>query len=55
MTTFKSDGTLTQIDTVSVNGQVVADFNHPLANGTYNVNSTARGLSQSISRTAGPR
>ena len=30
MTTFSADGKLTQIDTVTVNGQVVADFTHPL-------------------------
>jgi hypothetical protein len=43
MTTFKADGTLTQIDTVTVNGQVVADFTHPLANGSYSVNPNCTG------------
>ncbi|HLH07592.1 MAG TPA: hypothetical protein VKW78_10165 [Terriglobales bacterium] len=43
MTTFRPDGTLTQIDTVSVNGAVVADFTHPVANGKYSVNSDCTG------------
>ncbi len=43
MTTFRDDGTLTQIDTVTVNGIVVADFTHPVAKGTYAVNSDCTG------------
>jgi len=43
MTTFKTDGTLTQIDTVTVNGQVVADFTHPVATGKYTVNPNCTG------------
>ena len=39
MTTFDGKGGLTQIDTVTVSGEVVADFTHTPATGTYTVNS----------------
>src|ERR1035438_686166 len=39
MTEFDGIGALTQIDTVTVSGQVVADFTHTPATGTYTVNS----------------
>lgn len=43
MTEFDGRGGLTQIDTVTVNGEVVADFTHPPATGTYTVNSDCTG------------
>jgi hypothetical protein len=43
MTQFDGKGGLTQIDTVTVNGEVVADFTHTPANGTYTVNSNCTG------------
>jgi hypothetical protein len=43
MTQFDGKGNLTQTDTVTINGEVVADFTHPLATGTYTVNSDCTG------------
>jgi hypothetical protein len=43
MTEFDGKGTFTQIDTVTINGEVVADFTHPRATGTYAVNSDCTG------------
>ena len=43
MTQFDGKGGLTQIDTVTVNGEVVADFTHTPATGTYTVNSDCTG------------
>lgn len=43
MTEFDGKGGLTQIDTVTVNGEVVADFTHTPATGTYTVNSDCTG------------
>jgi hypothetical protein len=43
MTQFDGKGGLTQIDTVTVNGEVVADFTHTPATGTYMVNSDCTG------------
>jgi hypothetical protein len=43
MTEFDGKGGLTQIDTVTVNGEVVADFTHTPATGTYAVNSDCTG------------
>jgi hypothetical protein len=43
MTEFDGKGGFTQIDTVTVNGEVVADFTHTPANGTYAVNSDCTG------------
>jgi hypothetical protein len=43
MTEFDGKGGLTQIDTVTVNGEVVADFTHTRATGTYTVNSDCTG------------
>jgi hypothetical protein len=43
MTQFDGEGKLTQIDTVTIDGKVVADFTHPPATGTYNVNSDCTG------------
>ena len=43
MTEFDGKGGLTQIDTVTVNGEVVADFTHTPATGTYKVNSDCTG------------
>jgi len=43
MTTFDGKGGLTQIDTVTVSGEVVADFTHSPATGTYTVNSDCTG------------
>jgi|SRR5579863_5376285 len=43
MTEFDGKGGLTQIDTVTVSGVVVADFTHTPANGTYAVNSDCTG------------
>ncbi len=43
MTEFDGKGGLTQIDSVTVNGEVVADFTHTLATGTYTVNSDCTG------------
>ncbi len=43
MATFNGDGTFTQIDTVTIDGNVVADFTHTPANGTYTVNPDCTG------------
>jgi hypothetical protein len=43
MADFYGDGTFEQIDTVTINGEVVADFTHPKANGTYTVNPDCTG------------
>jgi hypothetical protein len=43
MTEFDGKGGLTQIDTVTVDGEVVADFTHTVATGTYAVNSDCTG------------
>jgi hypothetical protein len=43
MTQFDGKGGLTQIDTVTVSGEVVADFTHTPATGTYTVNSDCTG------------
>jgi hypothetical protein len=37
MTQFDGTGGLSQIDTVTIDGDVVADFTHPRATGTYTV------------------
>jgi hypothetical protein len=43
MTQFDGKGGFTQIDTVTINGEVVADFTHTPATGTYTVNSNCTG------------
>ncbi len=43
MTQFDGEGNLTQIDTVTISGIVVADFTHTPATGTYTVNSDCTG------------
>ncbi|HXJ90959.1 MAG TPA: hypothetical protein VMS18_29395 [Candidatus Binatia bacterium] len=43
MAEFDGDGNFTQIDTVVIDGVVVADFSHTPANGTYTVNSNCTG------------
>jgi hypothetical protein len=43
MATFDGEGNFTQTDTVTVDGQVVADFTHTPATGTYTVNSDCTG------------
>jgi hypothetical protein len=43
VTQFDGKGGLTQIDTVTIDGEVVADFTHTPANGTYTVNSDCTG------------
>jgi hypothetical protein len=43
MTEFDGKGGLTQIDTVTVSGEVVADFTHTPATGTYALNSDCTG------------
>lgn len=43
MADFEEDGSFTQIDTVVIDGIVVADFTHTPANGTYSVNSDCTG------------
>jgi hypothetical protein len=43
MTNFDGDGGLTQVDTVTISGIVVADFTHTPADGTYTVNSDCTG------------
>ncbi|HMD17615.1 MAG TPA: hypothetical protein VKH18_13205 [Terriglobales bacterium] len=43
MTQYDGKGNFTQIDTVTINGEVVADFTHPPATGTYTVNSDCTG------------
>ena len=43
MTLFDGRGNLSQIDTVTIAGEVVADWTHPRATGTYSVNSDCTG------------
>jgi len=43
MTHFDGQGGLSQIDTVTIDGKVAADFTHPPANGTYTVNADCTG------------
>src|ERR1022692_1290528 len=43
MTQFDGQGSFTQIDTVTVAGEVVADYTHTPATGTYTVNSDCTG------------
>jgi hypothetical protein len=43
MTQFNGRGGLTQIDTVTVDGELVADFTHTPATGTYQVNPDCTG------------
>lgn len=43
MAQFDGKGGFTQIDTVTINGEVVADFTHTPATGTYTVNSDCTG------------
>lgn len=43
MAHFDGKGNFSQIDTVTVNGEVVADFTHTPAMGTYTVNSDCTG------------
>ena len=43
LATYDGEGGFTQIDTVTINGTVVADFTHSPATGTYTVNSDCTG------------
>ncbi len=43
LATYDGRGEFTQIDTVTINGNVVADFTHSPATGTYTVNSDCTG------------
>jgi hypothetical protein len=43
MTQFDGKGGLSQIDTVTIDGEVVADWTHTRATGTYSVNSDCTG------------
>ena len=43
MTEFDGKGGLSQIDTVTIDGEVVADWTHTRATGTYSVNSDCTG------------
>jgi hypothetical protein len=43
MANFNGNGTFEQIDTVTINGEVVADFTHTPAYGTYTVNPDCTG------------
>src|ERR1035437_9242265 len=43
MAEFDGKGGFTQIDTVTISGEVVADFTHTQATGTYTVNSNCTG------------
>lgn len=43
ITEFDGKGNLTQIDTVTIDGKVVADFTHTPATGTYEVNPNCTG------------
>jgi hypothetical protein len=43
MAQFDGKGSFTQIDTVTINGEVVSDFTHTPAMGTYTVNSDCTG------------
>lgn len=40
---YDGKGNLTQLDTVTINGDVVADFTHTPATGTYSVNANCTG------------
>src|ERR1700723_2614012 len=43
MANFNGNGTFEQIDTVTINGEVVADFTHTPASGKYTVNPDCTG------------
>jgi hypothetical protein len=43
MAQFDGNGSFSQIDTVTIDGTVVADFTHTPATGTYTVNSDCTG------------
>ena len=43
ITEFDGKGNLTQIDTVTIDGKVVADFSHTPATGTYTLNPNCTG------------
>jgi hypothetical protein len=43
MTNFDGRGGLSQLDAVTVNGILVSDFTHPVATGSYHVNSDCTG------------
>lgn len=43
MTQFDGKGGLSQIDTVTIDGEVVADWTHPRATGTYSVSADCTG------------
>ena len=43
MAEFDGEGKLTQIDTITIDGKVVADFTHTPATGTYKVNPNCTG------------
>jgi hypothetical protein len=43
MAHFDGNGKFTQIDTVTINGEVVSNFTHTPANGTYTVNPNCTG------------
>jgi hypothetical protein len=43
MTQFDGKRGLSQVHTVTINGEVVADWTHPVASGTYTVNSDCTG------------
>ena len=43
MANFNGNGTFEQIDTVTINGEVVADFTHTPATGKYTVNPDCTG------------
>jgi hypothetical protein len=43
MANFDGEGTFEQIDTVTINGEVVSDFTHTPAKGTYTVNADCTG------------
>jgi hypothetical protein len=43
MAQFDGNGNFSQIDTVTIDGTVVADFTHTPATGTYTVNSDCTG------------
>jgi hypothetical protein len=43
MTTFDGEGNLSQVDSVVIGGEQVADFTHPPAGGTYSVNANCTG------------
>lgn len=44
ITEFDGKGNLSQIDTVTIDGKVVADFTHTPATGTYKVNPNCTGI-----------